>query len=462
MSDLEVDAVVIGSGQGGGPIAGALARAGRRTVLIERRYIGGTCINDGCTPTKTMIASARVAYLAKRSHDFGIRCGDVAVDFPAVIARKRAIVSDFRQSSERALTTAGVEVIFGDAAFVGERRIEVHTADGSTRVLTAPTVIINTGARPARPPIHGLNRVTALDSTSIMELDALPAHLLVVGGGYVGVEFAQMFRRFGSRVTIVNSGPQLLGHEDTDVADAVATILRDDGIDILLDADATAVEQAPNGVRLDAMIGGTVRRIDATQLLIATGRVPNTDTLHCDRAGVATDNRGHITVDERLATTASGVYAIGDVKGGPAFTHISYDDFRILRANLLNGGTATVSGRLVPYTVFIDPQLGGIGLTEREARAQRRNIAVATMPMSHVARAVEVAESRGLMKAIVDRDTLRILGCSVLGLEGGEIMSMLQLAMMGNLPYTALRDGVFAHPTLSESLNNLFAGLTPV
>lgn len=462
MADLHVDALVIGSGQGGGPIAGAFANAGRRTVLVERRFIGGTCINDGCTPTKTMIASARVAYLAKRAPDFGIQCGDVTVDFPAVIARKRAIVTDFRESSERSLAAAGVEVMFGDATFVGQRRVEVRAANGSSRTLSASTVVINTGARPARPPIHGLDRVPALDSTSIMELRALPAHLLVVGGGYVGVEFAQMFRRFGSRVTIVSRGAQLLAHEDTDIADAVATILRDDGIDLLLDADATAVEQTPNGVRLDVMSRGSSRRIDATHLLVATGRVPNTETMHLERAGIATGAGGHITVDERLATTASGVYAIGDVKGGPAFTHISYDDFRILRANLLNGGAATVSGRLVPYTVFIDPQLGGIGLTERAARAQRRNIAVATMPMSHVARALEVAEPRGLMKVIVERDTRRILGCAVLGLEGGEIMSMLQVAMMGNLPYTVLRDGVFAHPTFAESVNNLFAGLTPV
>ncbi|HKV50636.1 MAG TPA: mercuric reductase [Gemmatimonadaceae bacterium] len=461
-ADLHVDALVIGSGQGGGPLAGAFARAGRRTVLIERRYIGGTCINNGCTPTKTMIASARVGYLAKRANDFGVRCGAVSVDFAAVLARKRAIVTDFRQGSERRLATAGVEVIFGDARFIGERRIEVDLTEGSTRTLSADTIIINVGARPSRPQIPGIEQVPALDSTSIMELERLPTHLVVIGGGYVGVEFAQMFRRFGSRVTIVNRDAQLLTHEDQDVADAVATILREDGIDILLDAQPTLVVPMPNGVRTDVMARGEARRIEASHVLVATGRVPNTDTLHADAAGVDVDGRGYIQVDERLATTASGIYAIGDVKGGPAFTHISYDDFRVLRTNLLQGGAATIAGRLVPYTVFIDPQLGGIGLTEREARAQRRNIAVAMMPMSHVARALEVAEPRGVMKVVVDRDTNRVLGCAVLGLEGGEIMSMLQLAMMGDLPYTALRDGVFAHPTLAESLNNLFAGLTPV
>lgn len=462
MTDLHVDALVIGSGQGGDPLAGALARAGRRTVLIERRHIGGTCINEGCTPSKTMIASARVAYLARRGADYGVRCGDVSVDMSSVVSRKRAILSEFRNSTERGLADAGVEVLFGDARFVGERRVEVHASDGTTRTLIAPTVIINTGARPARPALPGLDQVGTLDSTSIMELDDVPQHLLVLGGGYIGVEFAQMFRRFGSRVTIVNDGAQLLGHEDQDVAAAVASILRQDGIDILLEARATAVAPAPNGITLTVAARDGERRIAATHLLLATGRVPNTDTLAPEAAGIALDAHGYIKVDDGLATTAAGVFAIGDVKGGPAFTHISYDDFRILRANLLEGGSATIAGRLVPYTVFIDPQLGGIGLTEREARAQGRRIAIATMPMSHVARALEMADPRGLMKCIVDRNSHKILGCAVLGVEGGEIMSMLQLAIMGGLTYTALRDGVFAHPTLAESLNNLFAAPTPV
>ncbi|HEX6808512.1 MAG TPA: mercuric reductase [Gemmatimonadaceae bacterium] len=462
MTDLHVDALVIGSGQGGTPLASALARAGRRTVLIERRHIGGTCVNEGCTPSKTMVASARVAYLAKRAADFGVHCGDVTVDMSSVIARKRAIVSDFRNGSERRLADAGVEVLFGDARFAGERRVEVRASDGTTRTLIAPTIIINTGARPGRPPLTGLDQISALDSTSIMELDEVPQHLLVLGGGYVGVEFAQMFRRFGSRVTIVSDGAQLLGHEDEDVAAAVASILRQDGIDIVLDARATAVARAPNGIALTVDDRDGERRIAATHLLLATGRVPNTDTLAPAAAGIALDGRGYIKVDDRLATSATGVFAVGDVKGGPAFTHISYDDFRVLRANLLEGGSATITGRLVPYVVFIDPQLGGVGLTEREARAEGRRIAVATMPMSHVARALETAEPRGLMKAIVDRDTHKILGCAVLGIEGGEVMSMLQLAIMGGLSYTELRDAVFAHPTLAESLNNLFSALTPV
>jgi len=462
MPDLHVDALVVGSGQGGGPLAGALARAGRRTVLIERRHIGGTCINEGCTPSKTMIASARVAYLAKRASDFGVRCGDVSVDLSSVVARKRAIVSDFRNGSERRLADAGVEVLFGDARFVGERRVEVQASDGTTRTLIASTIIINTGARPAHPPLPGLGQISLLDSTSIMELEVVPQHLLVLGGGYVGVEFAQMFRRFGSRVTIVSNGSRLLSHEDEDIAAAVASILRQDGIDILLDARATAVARTPNGMELTVGARDGERRLTATHLLVATGRVPNTDTLAPAAAGIALDEHGYIKVNDRLATTAAGVFAIGDVKGGPAFTHISYDDFRILRANLLEGGSLSIAGRLVPYSVFIDPQLGGVGLTEREARTQGRRIAIATMPMSHVARALETAEPRGLMKVIVDRESAKILGCAVLGVEGGEIMSMLELAMMGGLTYTALRDGVFAHPTLAESLNNLFSTLTPV
>ncbi|HEY7876686.1 MAG TPA: mercuric reductase [Gemmatimonadaceae bacterium] len=462
MNARHVDALVIGSGQGGGPLAGALARAGRRTVLIERSHIGGTCINEGCTPSKTMVASARVAYLARRAEDYGVRCDNVRVDLPHVVDRKRAIVRSFRSGSERRLTASGVEVLFADARFTGERRIEARAADGSTQTLTADLVIIDTGARPSRPSIPGLGDVPALDSTSIMELETLPGHLLVLGGGYVGLEFAQMFRRFGSRVTVIDRGPQLVTHEDADVAGAVLAILRDDGIDVVLRAETTHAARTADGVTLTVQVANEMRTVTGTHLLVATGRTPNTDTLAAVEGGVALDERGFVRVDARLATTARGVYAVGDVKGGPGFTHISYDDFRILRANLLEGGTATTEGRLVPYVMFIDPQLGGVGLTEREALAHGHKIAIGTLPMANVARAIETAETRGFMKVVVDRETQRILGAAVLGIEGGEVMSMLQLAMMGGLPYAALRDGVFAHPTLAESLNNLFGALTPV
>ena len=290
-----------------------------------------------------------------------------------------------------------------------------------------------------------------------MELDTVPEHLLVLGGGYVGLEFGQMFRRFGSRVTIVQSGSQLLGHEDPDVAQEVTAILRQDDIDILLNAKAERVGSAAGFIQLTIRAANESRVLTGSHLLVATGRVPNTDTLNLSAAGIAMDERGFIKVSERLDTNISGIYALGDIKGGPAFTHISYDDFRILRTNLLEKGSASTKDRFVPYTVYIDPQLGRVGLTETEARAQGQNIRVAKMPMNYVARALEVDETRGFLKVIVDEQNDQILGAAILGIEGGEIMSMLQIAMMGKLPYTALREATFAHPTLAESLNNLFA-----
>jgi pyruvate/2-oxoglutarate dehydrogenase complex dihydrolipoamide dehydrogenase (E3) component len=292
-----------------------------------------------------------------------------------------------------------------------------------------------------------------------MELDTVPEHLLVLGGGYVGLEFGQMFRRFGSRVTVVQSGGQLLNREDPDIAEEVDRILQQDGIEVLLNANANRVSQSDGSIRLEVQQQGKPTALAGSHLLVATGRVPNSDTLNLAAAGVQTDGRGFIKVNGRLETTSNGVYALGDIKGGPAFTHISYDDFRIIRTNLIEKGSATTDGRLVPYTVFIDPQLGRIGVTETEARAQKRNIRVAKLPMTSVARALEVDETRGFMKAIVNGETKQILGAAVLGIEGGEIMSAFEIAMMGKLPYTALRDGVFAHPTLAESLNNLFTAM---
>jgi pyruvate/2-oxoglutarate dehydrogenase complex dihydrolipoamide dehydrogenase (E3) component len=452
---------VIGSGQGGNPLALALAGAGWHVAMVESKHVAGTCINEGCTPTKTMVASARVAYLARRGADYGVRTGEVSVDMTRVRQRKRDIVDSFRGSSERRLEQADrLELIFGRAELTGPDAVAVELRDGGRRELRAGTIVINAGCRPAAPPVAGLDAVPALDSTSIMELDEVPEHLLVLGGGYVGLEFGQMFRRFGARVTIVQRGPALLAREDPDVAEAVAGIMRQDGIDVLLDADATGAGSAPGGrVRLDVRVGGETRSLEGSHLLVAAGRRPNTDGLGLAAAGVEADARGYVKVDERLRTNVPGIYAIGDVNGGPAFTHISYDDFRIMRANLLEGGSATRTGRLVPYAVFIDPQLGRVGMSETEAAAAGREVRVAKMPMSYVARALEVDEPRGFMKAVVDAGTGELLGCAVLGLEGGELMAAMEVAMLGRLPYTALRDAVFAHPTLAESLNNLFAAL---
>ena len=453
------DAVVIGSGQGGNPLARALAQSGRRTALIEREHVGGTCINEGCTPTKTMIASARVAYLDRRSAEYGIAEDPVTVDMIRVRQRKRDIVESFRNGGEQRLEKAGVDLIRGEASFAAPKELEVRLSEGGTSRLSADAVFINVGARPAAPPIEGLDSVPTLNSTTILELDEVPEHLLVLGGGYVGLEFAQTFRRFGSEVTIVQRGPQLLSREDADVAGAVAKVLRDDGIEVLLRTSALRAGREVGGIQLTVHTPVGARTLSGSHLLAATGRTPNTDTLNLEAAGVETDDHGYIKVDERLKTNLPHVWALGDVKGGAAFTHVSYDDFRIIRTNLLEGGNATTSGRLIPYTVFTDPQLGRVGLSEKETREQGLDVHVAKMPMSSIARAIEVSETRGMMKAVVDAGTGRIVGAAVLGLEGGEITAMLQIAMIGGVPYTTLRDGIFAHPTLAESLNNLFAGL---
>jgi pyruvate/2-oxoglutarate dehydrogenase complex dihydrolipoamide dehydrogenase (E3) component len=455
------DAIVIGSGQGGNPLATALAGAGRRTAMIECVHVGGTCINEGCTPTKTMVASARVAYLARRGADYGVRTGEVSVDMARVRERKRAIVDSFRTGGERRLrNAAGLDLLMGRATLTGSDTVAVALNEGGERTLRADTIVINVGGRPSSPPIEGLATVPALDSTSAMELDAVPEHLLLLGGGYEGLEFGQMFRRLGAAVTIVEYGPALLGREDPDIAEAMAAILREDGVEVLVSTQATRVAPGEGGgISLQVRAAGETRTLRGSHLLVATGRRPNTDGLGLEAAGVATNRRGYITVDGRLATNVPGIYAIGDVNGGPAFTHISYDDFRILRMNMLEGGSATTEGRMVPYTVFTDPQLGRVGLSENEAKAGGRQYRLAKMPMSWVARALEVDEPRGLIKALVDPATDQVLGCAVLGIEGGELMAALQVAMMGRLPYTALRDAVFAHPTLAESLNNLFATL---
>ena len=391
------DAIVIGAGQAGGPLAAALAKSGRRTALIEREHVGGTCINEGCTPTKAMVASARVAYLARRAADYGVTTGPVGVDLGRVRERKRAIVKRFRAGSLRRLEAApGLDLICAEARFTGPRQVAV---DG--RLLESELIFINTGGRPAAPEVEGLGQVPSLDSTSIMELDRVPEHLIVLGGGYIGLEFGQMFRRFGSRVTIVQRGRQLLPQEDEDVAEAILGILREDGIEILLEAEARRAEGTEGAVRLTVRTSGGDRVIEGSHILRAAGRTPNTDRLGLPAAGIATDSKGFITVGPELETSAPGVYALGDVKGGPAFTHISYDDFRIIRTNLLQGGRACITDRLLPYTVFIDPQLGRIGLSEKDARRQSRAYRVARMPMTHVARALELDESRGFMKALV-------------------------------------------------------------
>jgi len=406
-------------------------------------------------------ASARVAYLARRASDYGVQTGPVKVNLAQVRERKQKVVERFRNGAEEVLeATANLDVIRGEASFTDARTVKVEGAGTEALRLSAEKIFINTGAKPVIPPLGGVSRVPSLDSTSIMELDAVPKHLLIMGGGYIAIEFGQMFHRYGSQVTIIERGEQLLAREDSDVAEEVYKILREDGIDVRLKTAATRVETNEHGeIQLTVNGDGSEVTVKGSHLLIAAGRRPNTDHLNLDAAGIELDEKGYVKVNERLETNVPGIYAIGDIKPGPAFTHISYDDFRIIQANLLQIGNARIDGRLVPYTIFMDPQLGRVGLTEKEARAQGRSIRVAKLSMDNVARGIEFGETRGFMKAIVDAETNQILGCAILGMEGGEVMTVLQVAMMGKLPYTVIRDGIFAHPTLAESLNNLFMAM---
>jgi pyruvate/2-oxoglutarate dehydrogenase complex dihydrolipoamide dehydrogenase (E3) component len=455
------DAIVIGAGQGGGPLAGDLADAGWSVALVERQHVGGTCVNEGCTPTKTMIASARVAHLARRAADYGVRTGDVSVDLETVRQRKRDIVDSFRSGSRSAIEdTDGLDLVQGEATFVDAHTVSVMLDSGAAQRLRADRIVINTGERPVIPPVDGLDAVDYLTSTSILELANVPNHLMVLGGGYIGLEFGQMFRRFGARVTIIDRGDQLVHREDEDVAGTLADILRDDGIRLCLSATMQSADQQDDDTIAVTLDGPDAPdRLTGSHLLVATGRQPNTEALRLHRAGVATTERGYVQVNDRLETTADHIVALGDVKGGPAFTHISYDDYRVVRDNWLDAADCSIDGRIVSYTLFTDPQLGRVGITEKQALDQGLDVQVATMPMSQVARALETDETRGLMKVVVDRRTRTILGAAILAAEGGEIMSVLQMAMMGGVTADTIRESPFAHPTFTESLNNLFSTL---
>jgi pyruvate/2-oxoglutarate dehydrogenase complex dihydrolipoamide dehydrogenase (E3) component len=458
MSDEQYDAIVIGTSQGGRFLPIELAKAGQKVALVERDQLGGVCVNRGCTPTKTMVASARLAYQARRAAEYGVRTGPVSVDLAAVRERKRAMVAGARENYASRLPQDGLDLIEGEARFTGPKTVGITLTHGRARQISAPVIVIDAGTRPRTLAIKGAGDVPVLDSTSIMELDELPEHLIIAGGGYIGLEFGQMFRRFGSQVTIIQGAPRLMMIEDDDVSDEVAAILRDDGITVLTSSMPVRVEPARGGrLRLTVRTEDGERQLEGSHLLSATGRVPNTEALAPDAAGIRLDNHGFIEVDEYLETSVPGVYAMGDIKGGPAFTHLSYDDYRILRANLIGHEKTSTRDRIIPYTMFIDPQLGRAGLTEREARAQGREIRVAKLPMSAVIRAIETGETRGFMKAVIDAGSGQILGCAVLGSEGGEIMTMIQVAMLGKLSYSDMANAIFTHPLLAEGLNTLFA-----
>lgn len=455
------DAIIIGTGQAGKPLASALAEAGHKTAIIEREHVGGGCVNVGCTPTKTMVASARTAYVARRASDYGVENGSTDVDMETVRQRKRDIVELFRSGVEKSLEeTDGVDLIMGEASFVEPKTIQVNLEDGGDLKLTTDRIFINTGARPSMPPVEGLDEVPTLNSTTIMELDEVPEHLLILGGGYIGLEFGQMFRRFGSDVTIVQRRDQFLPREDEDVAQELADILREDGIEVFLSTEAQSATQTEDGsIQLNVETPDGEQTLEGSHLLVAAGRAPNTDSLDLEAAGIEVDERGFVPVNDKLETDVEGVWALGDVKGGPAFTHVAHDDFRIVEANLLGDGDESVEGRILSYTVYTDPQLGRVGLSAKDAREAGYEVKVAKMPMKYVARAMELDETRGFMKVVIEKNSDRILGCAILGIEGGELMSMIHIAMLGDMPFTTLRDAPFAHPTLAESFNNLFASL---
>jgi pyruvate/2-oxoglutarate dehydrogenase complex dihydrolipoamide dehydrogenase (E3) component len=455
------DAVVIGSGQAGNPLSQKLADHGWTVALIEKEHLGGTCVNTGCTPTKTMVASAQVAHYARHATNWGVHAGDVRVDLAEVVARKDRIVSQWRSGVEKKVAARkNLHLYRGAARFVGPHKIRVNQEE-----IESERIFINTGTRPTIPQIAGLDRIDYLTNASIMELRAPPAHLLVIGGGYIGLEFGQMFRRFGSEVTIVHRDDHILPREDADVTEELQKALEKEGIRFLLGAKPTRVDKETDQIVLKADTPRGSETVRGSQLLIATGRRPNTDDLGLETAGVQLTREGFIKVNGRLETNVPGIWALGDVKGGPAFTHISYNDYQIVYANLIEQGILpspsgrgaggegrilTTDGRLVPYAVFTDPQLGRVGLTEKEARAAGHKLKIGKIPAAWVARAIERDETAGLMKVVVDAETDKILGAAILSAEGGELVQILEFVMLAGASYKLLKGAVYIHPTLAE------------
>ena len=455
----EFDAIVIGAGQSGPPLAARFAQTGQRVALIEREHLGGTCVNDGCIPTKTLVASARAAHVARHAAEFGVQVdGAVRVDMRAVKARKDAVVNESVANLTKWLQgLPTLTLIRGEARFVAVNRVRVGDDE-----LSAPNIFIDVGGRPTVPDWPGIHDVPYLTNTSMMAIDTLPEHLIVVGGSYIGLEFAQMYRRFGSEVTVIEAAPRLIAREDAEVSDAVRAMLEREGLTVHLGAQDLAMSRAGAGVRVDFRLEGTARSVTGSDLLLAIGRRPNTDGLGLADAGIDVDARGHIVVDDELRTSAPGVWALGDVNGKGAFTHTSYNDFEIVAANLLDGGTRRVSDRVSAYALYTDPPLGRIGMSETEVRASGRAALVATLPMARVGRARERGETTGFMKVLVDAQTQRILGAALLGIEADEVVQLLLLAMAADLPYTRITRTMWIHPTVTELLPTLFAALKPL
>ncbi|HTN61496.1 MAG TPA: FAD-containing oxidoreductase [Devosia sp.] len=453
------DAIIIGAGQSGPFLAARLAEAGWKTALIERSHLGGTCVNDGCTPTKTLVASARAAWSARHAADWGVSItGHVSVDMKAVKARKDRVVG----ASVKSLTDwlgglEQLEIIRGSGKFISANSVAVNG-----RTLTAPKIFINTGATASTPDWPGLSSVPYLTNTTMMDVDTLPDHLVIAGASYIGLEFGQMYARFGAKVTVIERGPRPASREDEDISDAIRQILEADGVSFLFDTSVESVVKAGLGVLVSLNTAGRRASIEASHLLLALGRTPNSADLDLAAAGLTTDKRGYIPVDDNLRTAQPGIWAMGDVNGRGAFTHTSYNEFEIVADNVLDGGSRSIAHRIPVYGLFIDPPLGRIGISEREARASGKKVLIGTMAMAKVSRAKEKGETQGLMKVLVDAQTKRVLGAAILGVGGDEVVHSLLQLMAGNLPYTVMQDTVHIHPTVSELIPTLLGDLKPL
>jgi pyruvate/2-oxoglutarate dehydrogenase complex dihydrolipoamide dehydrogenase (E3) component len=453
------EVIVIGGGKGGKTLAIDLGHQGIRTALVERspEMIGGSCINVACIPTKTLIASARVARTARRAAEFGVQTGEVKADWLAVRNRAEDVVEAMRAMNHKNLTNApSLDFILGTAGFEGPGRVAVQDAKGSRRILTAEKIFINTGTRPTEPKLPGFAASGGLNSDQIQRIDVLPQHLVILGGSYIALEFAQMFRHLGSAVTVVARASRLLKQEDPDVTEALTALLREDGIAFELGSEVAGVERIRNEISVTLSGVGGTRRVAGSHVLAAWGRSPNTEDLNLPGAGIATDARGFITVNDRLETNAENVWALGDVNGGPQFTHASLDDYRVVKANVFGAGARTTTDRLVPYTLFTDPELARVGMTETEARKRGFSVRIAKQPVAAIPRAKTASEPRGLIKVVIDTKTDHVLGCAILSVAAGEMVAAAQMAMIAGLPYTALRDAIWSHPTMVEGFNTAF------
>lgn len=455
---MQYDAIIIGSGQGGNPLAHKLADLGWKVAMIEKEYLGGSCINYGCTPTKTMVASARMAHYARRAAEFGVQVGDVTVDLAKVVARKNDMVMTWRSGQQKQIEKRdNLDLYRGHGRFTG-----AHTVAVNGETLTSDKIFINTGTRSRILPIPGLDEVDYLTNRNIMDLEVAPEKLLILGGSYLGLEFGQMFQRFGSQVTVIEFMDRIIPREDAEVSDTLQEALEDEGITFHTSAKATKVEKMDSGLVLTIEYkDGRTTQLDGSHLFIGVGRTPNSDDLGLEAVGIETDRVGFIKHNERLETNVSGVWVIGDVKGGPAFTHVSYDDHLIIYNNLANDGDETIDGRIIPYALFTDPELGRVGLTEAQAREAGHSLKIGQIPMKWVARAMERGETKGLMKVVIDADSDQILGAAILGPEGGELVQVLMVAMRNQIPWTRFEKDMYIHPTMVEGFFTLFDKVKP-